>query len=72
MYKLCWFSNLESDVPEIGVNVYCPSTCWYAKKIVVILRNMEDIRDAYYDPEHPAGFASIQKLVKTTGVSERK
>ena len=30
------------------------------------------LKDVYYNPNHPAGFASIQKLAKATGVSEKK
>ena len=30
------------------------------------------LKKVYYDPKHPAGFASIQKLVKATGVSVKK
>ena len=34
---------------------------------------MEDtLKTVYYDPKHPAGFASIQKLAKATGISEKK
>lgn len=32
----------------------------------------ERLKTVYYDPKHPAGFASIQKLAKATGVSVRK
>ena len=30
------------------------------------------LKKVYYNPKHPAGFASIQKLAKATGVSEKK
>ncbi|MEL7196320.1 MAG: DDE-type integrase/transposase/recombinase [Bacteroidota bacterium] len=32
----------------------------------------ERLKSVYYDPKHPAGFASIQKLAKATGISQRK
>ena len=30
------------------------------------------LRDVYYDMKHPAGFASIKKLAKATGQSQKK
>ena len=34
---------------------------------------MEEIlKTVYYNPKHPAGYASIQKLAKATGVSVKK
>ena len=30
------------------------------------------LKKVYYNPKHPAGFASIQKLSKATGVSVKK
>ena len=32
----------------------------------------EKLKSVYYNPNHPASFASIQKLVKATGISEKK
>ena len=32
----------------------------------------ERLKTVYYDPKHPAGYASIQKLAKATGISEKK
>lgn len=32
----------------------------------------EVLRSIFYNPEHPAGFASIQKLAKASGYSEKK
>ena len=38
----------------------------------VSLRVMETLPTVYYNPKHPAGLASIQKLAKATGVSVKK
>ena len=42
------------------------------KKMIENKRMDETLSNIYYDPKHPAGFSSIEKLVKASGYSKNK
>ena len=75
MHKLFCLSQLESDLPEIDVNVTCHSKERIAFEndlCDVSSRVMETLQTLYYNPKHPASLKKIQKFAKATGVSVKK
>ena len=42
------------------------------KKMIENIRMEETLSNIYYNPKHPAGFSSVEKLVKASGYSKKK